>query len=169
MKPTFTLNPSRVLYLLLFILLALPAHTATANNIAATTDSMRIALPGVGATSETKKTGLFKKVRMIRDLKKALKQQPVEGEKASRMARIALILFLSCFALSLIGGLAGVAVISLLSSLAFVGSVVLAFIVLFSEDNRKSRAIAKTILIIAGVMLVLSVVLILALISVLGG
>ncbi|MBK8968925.1 MAG: hypothetical protein IPM36_20075 [Lewinellaceae bacterium] len=90
---------------------------------------------------------------MFKSLKKALKKAAAaEGDKASPLARASLILFIGSFVVGFIPA----TFFSIVSSLAFLLSVIFAFIVLFSEGNRKSKAIAKTVLIIAGIFVILS-------------
>ncbi len=77
------------------------------------------------------------------------------------MARLALGLFIGSFAIGWIPAY----IFAIVSGLAFLTSIILACLILFMEDNWRSRAIAKTILIIGGILIVISVVLIVAFIN----
>ena len=147
----------------LFILMLFPppAYSNLSNTEFPASEKMQQNQPQAGKTTSAKKTGLFKKIQMLSALKKAMKEQPVEGEKASKLARVALILFISSF----VAGSLPVPFLAILGSVAFLTSIVLAFIVLFSEDNRKSKAIAKTILIVSAILVVLGLVFILAILA----
>lgn len=123
--------------------------------------------PGIQA--ELKKNRFFKKISKIKQVKKSLKKRfqfLMESEKASSLAKAALYLFLGSIGLSILSSLAvtSTAIISTIVSLAFLASIVLAFIVLFGDENKKSKAIAKTILIITGVMVLITLVALVALI-----
>ena len=130
-------------------------------------------LPSTGdvtATSEPqakmKKSGLFKRIHTIKALKKYVKEQGREGEKASKLANIAKILFVSYFALAFLAQVAPFFVY--LAGVAFITSVILAILILFDEDNPKSRRIARLILIISGILAALGLILFALLISAFG-
>ncbi|TNE55559.1 MAG: hypothetical protein EP344_13225 [Bacteroidetes bacterium] len=155
MKQVYQVFPLGVSALLFLSLLVPVRGYATMENVPPVTEQSWQDGLAMRSRENVKKPGLFKKVRMFRQAKKALKQQVPEGEKASKLARIALILFISWGVLALIP----VPFISGLAGIAWLVSVVLAFIILFGEENRKSKAIAKAILIISAVLLVAALVL----------
>ena len=102
------------------------------------------------------------------DMRGAIKKRPIEGEKASMLAKIALYLFIGGIGISVIGSaLAYSAILSILASLAMLASIVIALIVLFSDENRRSKAIAKAILIISAVSIILSFLFLILLLSLL--
>jgi hypothetical protein len=86
----------------------------------------------------------------------------LEGEKASTLAKASLFLFLGSIGLNLLANAVAIAsvAIGVIVSLAFLASIVLAFVVLFGDENRKSRAIAKAVLWVTGIMVLLTLVLI---------
>ncbi len=91
-----------------------------------------------------------------------------EGEKASTLAKTALFLFLGGIALSLVvNGLAvtSTPIIATIAILAWLTSLVLAMIVLSGDENRKSRAIAKAVLIAHAVIVLITLVLFVAVIA----
>ena len=170
MKTNLNAKSLSVHFLYIFMLCSFPVQSETANNSAPTFETATSIEFSVAA--KVKKPGLFKKIRMIRALKKGLKQSMEEGETSSPMAKAALILFISGFGLSLLTftilASALLPVITLLASLSFLASLILSFIVLFSHDNAKSKGIAKTILIISGTLVVVFLVLLIAIIATLG-
>ncbi|MCF8248083.1 MAG: hypothetical protein K9J37_22980 [Saprospiraceae bacterium] len=123
---------------------------------------------GIAPKANEKHTNqaVFKDFCKTRLWKKKLKSHPgLEGEKASTLAKAALYLFLGSTALSLIISLTVAMVSTIIPaiiSIAFLASIVLAFIVLFGDENKKSRAIAKTILIIAGIYVLISLLVLFA-------
>lgn len=86
----------------------------------------------------------------------------MEGEKPSTLAKASLFLLLGGIGLSLLASAAALAsaVTSVIVSLALITSVVLAFIVLFGDENKKSRAMAKAVLWTMGVLVFITLVLI---------
>ena len=110
-----------------------------------------------------KKPGFFKQLRMVKSLKKELKHLKTwtEDEKASRLANTALLLF----PLSLIL----MAMASIVGFLVYVGlallltSNIISFVVLSTEENKKSRKIAKSILIATLALVLLGVLIFIAL------
>lgn len=60
-------------------------------------------------------------------------------------------------------------VISTIIGLAYLASIVLSLIVVFSEDNRKSKAIAKALLIVYAISILITLVLFIFLIAFLSG
>ncbi len=95
------------------------------------------------------KIGFFKKFKFAKALKKSMKRpMPAEYERASPRALTALGLFIGSF---LIWWLPVGFFFVYVSALGFLISIILACLVLFVEENRKSRTIAKIILITAGV------------------
>jgi hypothetical protein len=120
-----------------------------------------------GIQSELRKIGFFKKISKIKQIKKSLKKRlTMEREKASTMAKLALYLFLGSIGLAILNSAAAMstAIISAIVSLAFLASIVLSFIVLFGDENKKSKAIAKTVLIVAGLMVLITLILFVAVI-----
>ncbi len=82
----------------------------------------------------------------------------MEGEKASTLAKASLYLFLGSLGLSMLANAVAMAsaVIGGIVSLAFLASIVLAFIVLFGDENRKSKAYAKAVLWVTGIMVLIT-------------
>jgi len=119
-----------------------------------------------GLHVKMKKPGLFQQIRAIKAIKKYVKEQGREDEKASKLANIAKILFVSYFALAFLTQIAPF--FAYLAGAAFITSIILAIIILFDEDNPKSRRIARLILIISGIMAALGVILVALLLSFLG-
>lgn len=119
-----------------------------------------------------KRLGLFQRFKKFRQGQigklKALKK---ESEKASTMSKLALGLFLGSIALSYLISASTVytPAISAILSIAFLASIVLSLIVLFSEENRKSKAIAKAILIISAVMIIIMLLIVAVVLVVLLG
>ena len=163
MKSPSSYRISRIFTLLFFVLWVSPGYASL--EYSQGTDAhknSRIELNTGRTKARSEKVGFFQKIMMLKTMKKALKKTAaVEDDKASPLARAALILFIGSFVL----GFIPVTFFSVVSSLAFLISVICAFIVLFSESNRKSKAIAKTVLIIAGILLVLSIAVILVILG----
>ncbi len=120
---------------------------------------------------KVKKIGFFKRIRMVWEAKKAKMRPTSEGEKASTLAKAALFLFIGSIGLSLLLSAVSTAsaVISTIASLAMLASLVIALIVLFGDENRKSKAIAKAIVIVWGVMLLLSLLFLVLIITAFSG
>jgi len=118
--------------------------------------------------AKPKKLGFFKKMKLVWEAKKAGMRPTSEGEKASTLAKTALFLFLGGIALSLVvNGLAvtSTPIIATIAILAWLTSLVLAMIVLSGDENRKSRAIAKAVLIAHAVIVLITLVLFVAVIA----
>lgn len=118
--------------------------------------------------------GFWKNIKFKWKSAKAALRQKAEsqGEKASTLAKLALYLFAGSMALNLLVSLAFTNVapaVSAIISIAFLASLVISLIILFSDENRKSKAIAKTILIITGVMVLLAILLLAVVIIALSG
>ncbi|MCC6722959.1 MAG: hypothetical protein IT258_00520 [Saprospiraceae bacterium] len=111
-----------------------------------------------GQRFKTKASHFFKRAKQFWKEKTAKISALLEGEKASTLARTALYLFLGSLGLSILASAAAFAsaAISAIVALAFLASIVLSFIVLFGDENRKSRAIAKAILITTGILIFLT-------------
>lgn len=163
MKTPTSYRILRIFSLLFFILWVLPGYaTLEYKPGTAGEKSSRIELNTRHTKARSGKVGFFQKIRMFKTLKKALKKAiAAEDDKASPLARASLILFIGSFVV----GFIPVTFFSIVSSLAFLLSVIIAFIVLFSDSNRKSKAIAKTVLIVAGILLLLSLAVILVFLS----
>lgn len=113
-----------------------------------------------------KKSGLFQRIHAVKALKKYVKEQGREGEKASKLANFAKICFLSYFGLVFLTQVAPF--FAYLAGAAFIISIILAILILFDEDNPKSRRIARLILIIGGILTALGLILLALLLSILG-
>lgn len=100
--------------------------------------------------------GFFKKLQRIKIAKRMIntRRGRTEGERASPLARVALGLYFGSLAVLLIPTYLSVAV----SFLAFFTSIVLACVVLLKKPNRKSKKIARTILIVSGLLAILLLV-----------
>jgi hypothetical protein len=104
----------------------------------------------------------FKISTAWQDAKAKIKRKTVvEKEKASFKAKLALYLFIGAIVLQLLLRAASIytPVISTIIGLAYLASIALALIVVFSDENRKSKAIAKTLLIIYGISIIISILL----------
>lgn len=108
------------------------------------------------------KPGLFKSFKAIRALKKQVRAQTENGEKASAMAKIALGIFGASLLIGAIGS--SIPALAWLALFGLLGSNVLAIIVLSEKPNKRSKAIALAITIIT---LALVVVALLALLFIL--
>ena len=150
------------LFLLAFIML-IPGSESQAAVISPTFSSQidSTAEGHIIPTFKQKKTGFFEKFRAIKVLKKLVREQTESGEKPSKLARAALIIF----AASIIVGAFSNAlpVFGYLSLLGILASNIMAMIVLFGTENKNSRKIAKGILIATLVMLILAVLVTIAL------
>ena len=159
MKSTLTFCSIGVLTFTFLLLFSLPCHAAM-SSIANPT--LQQAEQGEATSfhgeGKVNKLGFFKRIRMVKDVRLAMKKRPIEGEKASKLARIALYLFIGGIGLSyILSAFTTSAILSTLVSLALLASIVIALIVLFSDENRRSKAIAKAILIISAIGILLSV------------
>jgi hypothetical protein len=162
-------RPATHLFLLAILMLFSTtgfSETATSEPILKSSEGME---QMAGIKAHSKKTGLFKTFRMVKELRKDFKKKDGTNDKPSKMAWAALILFCSGIALNILTGPLGIVFLAGLASLAVLASIILSFIVVFSDENRKSKAIAKTILIISGIALILTVIMIIALINAFGG
>jgi hypothetical protein len=112
-------------------------------------------------TLKQKRPGFFEKFRAIKALKKRVREQTESGEKPSKLALVALTIF----AASVIVGAFSNAlpVFGYLSLLGILASNIMAMIVLFGNENKNSRKIARGILIATLVMLILAVLVTIAL------
>jgi hypothetical protein len=68
-------------------------------------------------------------------------------KKPSKLSVLSLLLFLGAILLGVIGGINNIIFISVISSILFIAGIVLAFVVVFGNENRKSKIIAKIVLI----------------------
>ena len=125
-------------------------------------------LPSAGDVANTrglhvniKKPGFFQGIQSIKAIKKYVKGQGKEGEKPSKLARLALMLFIGSFAGGFLGQFS--LAIAAIFGVGFIASIVLACIVLVRKDNPKSRKIARLILTIGGIALVGTVILVVSL------
>jgi hypothetical protein len=106
------------------------------------------------------------KVKIVKKIRKDLRMRGnnAEGEKPSKLAWIALGTFAGYFLLSILASVVVSTFLTVLGGLAFLASLILAIVILATEDNRKSKLIAKIILITYGVLLLFAVILLAALI-----
>ena len=110
---------------------------------------------GYVAVQKHKKPGFFQKFRAIKALKQLVREKEQEGQEASKLAKIALAIFAGSLILGVFSNW-----IPFLGYLAFGGllaSNIIALIVLLNEPNRKSRKIARTILVTTLILLILAV------------
>ncbi len=155
MKSTSSFTPTLLLLLITFLLLPVSNYGAMSTDCTQLRQHKKQV--GIAEKANEKHTNraVLKDFWKTKIWKKKLKKHlGLEGEKASTMAKVALYLFLGSTALSLIISLTAAmvsAIIPAIISVAFLASIVLAFIVLFDDENRKSKAIAKAILIITGI------------------
>lgn len=156
----------------LFLMLSLPGHAAM--SVVGNPPTVQRAVqadPSGLKDVKVKKLGFFKRMRMVWEAKKAKMRPTSEGEKASTLAKAALFLFIGSIGLSLLASAAATtsAIISTIISLAMLASLVIALIVLFGDENRKSKAIAKAIVITWGVMVLLAMLFLLLIIAAFSG
>ncbi len=95
-----------------------------------------------GPVLQVKKPGLFQQFRAIKAVKKELREQGRAGDRASGLARFAMILFLSSIALLFFSIALGFLGNIWLFLFLFSVSPIIALIVLFTEKNPKSRKLA---------------------------
>jgi len=165
MKSIRSISALTVFFLLL---LASPAEAAlSSRDVAPTVQRAGHADPTAYREAKGKKLGFFKRMKLVWEVKKAGMRPTSEGEKASTLAKTALYLFLGGVGLSLAVSFAATStsIISAIASLAILASIVLSFIVLFGDENRKSKAIAKALLIVNGVMILITLVVFVAIIA----
>lgn len=107
-----------------------------------------------GNPDKFKSPGLLKQFRAFKAAKRYLARQGEAGEKASKLARSTLIVLAASMAIPIIFAYTGLAstAIALLALAGFVASIILSIIVLLKEDNPKSRKLARTTLIICGIL-----------------
>ena len=110
-----------------------------------------------------KKPGPIGKWLANRTLKRFRPGRALAGEKASKRARLALILFVASVALGNLASL--IPFFAVLFGMGWLISIILSIIVLSTEDNPASRKIAFWILLLSGIMIVLSLILLWILIS----
>jgi hypothetical protein len=150
------------LFLLAFLML-IPGPESQAAVVSYTPSSQidSIAEAHIIPTLKQKKPGFFEKFRAIKALKKLVREQTETGEKPSKLARAALILF---GASVIFGAFSNtLPVFGYLSLLGVLASNIMAMVVLFGNENKISRKIAKGILIATLVMLILAVLVTIAL------
>lgn len=156
----------------LFLTLSLPGYAAM--SVVANPPTVQHAVhadPTGFKDVKVKKLGFFKRIRMVWEAKKAKMRPTSEGEKASTLAKTALFLFIGSIGLSLLSSAAATtsAVISTLISLAMLASLVIALVVLFGDENRRSKAIAKAIVITWGVLVLLAMLFLVLIIAAFSG
>lgn len=167
MKLQLPLRIITLVPMLVFMLMPTPNFGAMSANQHPSLQSERQVGIAPGVQSELKKIGFFKKISKVKQIKKSLKKRIImEKEKASTMAKVVLYLFLGSLGLGILSSMAvmSTAIISTIVSLAFLASIILSFIVLFGDENKKSKAIAKTVLIVAGIMVLITLILFVAII-----
>ncbi len=172
MKFLFSFSFYRLLAICVAVLLSMAYFPASARNDHASNKIRHQYATANSQKAPFEKIRLFKKIRMFMDTKRAMrKHQGNADEKASTMAKVALYLFLGAIALGLLNAAAAVstAIISTIVSLAFLVSLILALIIVFSDENRKSKAIAKAILVVYGIMILITLVVFAAVIVALSG
>jgi len=150
------------LFLLAFLML-IPGRESQAAVVSPTPSSQidSIAEGHIIPTLKQKKPGFFEKFRAIKALKKLVREQTESGEKPSKLARAALIIF---GASVIVGAFSNaLPVFSYLSLLGILASNIMAMLVLFGNENKNSRRMAKAILITTLVLLILAVLLYIAL------
>lgn len=109
------------------------------------------------------KSSFFPKTRAIKALKKCISKPALEGEKASKFAKLAMTIFSVSLVLTVLGIFAPL--FSVLGGIGFVASLVMAIYILIKEKNPKSRKLARTILIVSATLILLSLILALLLIG----
>ncbi len=153
----------KLVFLLIFSLQFISSATAAISNIGITT-KCQIA---VERNAETSKSLKERSLNWARRTKQILKEKfkkiraVLEGEKASTLSKASLFLLLGSIGLRLlIYSVQSVSVaIGAILGIAFLASIVLALIVLFGDENKKSRAIAKAVLWVAGLMVFITLLL----------
>ncbi|MFN0216955.1 MAG: hypothetical protein ACKVT2_22075 [Saprospiraceae bacterium] len=111
------------------------------------------------SAKKQKKPRLFQKFRAIKALKKLVHEQALNGEKASKMARIALGIFagsLLCFSLG-----KAIPVLVYLGVFGFLISNGMAIAILAKKEKGNSRAIAFVITITSLVLVLIALLLLL--------
>ena len=138
----------KTLFLMLAFLLLSPLSGTTASTLHFS--AVAQVADGHPTPPKVQKVGFFQQIRAVKALKKHLRTQGKEGEKASKMARFALGLFIVSYVVA--GLLSTILPFFLYIALAGIAtSLLLSAIVLAKEDNRKSRKIARTVLIVTGI------------------
>lgn len=171
-------NTTFVLHLLTLLLLTLQLPGNAASSGGAIQPTVQHAVqprwfqsPTTTKPGKLRQLGFVKRIKLFWESKKAKMRPTSEGEKASTLAKAALFLFIGSIGLSLL--LSAVttasAIISTIASITMLASLIIALIVIFGDENRKSKAIAKAILITWGVMIVLALLFFVLLIAVLSG
>lgn len=153
-------------YLLLAFLPAIPLTSGYAALPASGTAGITTEQPAAWPLRQqkVKKPGPIGKWLAGRAIKKFRPDRMAGREKASKRARLALVLFIGSFALANLVSL--VPVFAVLFGMGWLISIILSFIILGTEDNTASRKIAFWILLISGILIVLSLVLIWVLVKV---
>jgi len=139
MKPLFNF------FLLAFLMLS-PGSEIQAAVLAADLSSQNTIAQetAIAAKYKPKKTGVFQKYRAIKSLKKLVQAKAADGEKASKLSKIALAIFAGSLGLGLLSNW-----FPPLGYLAFAGIIAsncMAIVVLVNEENRKSKKLAKVVL-----------------------
>ncbi len=109
------------------------------------------------APAKHQKPGFFKRWKAIKTLKQLAKADQLEDETASKLAKVALAIFAGSLVLSVLSNFW--APLGILSLIGFLGSNVMAILILVQEKNKKSLKIARTILITSLVFVLLAILL----------
>lgn len=106
------------------------------------------------------KPGIFQRFKAIRALKKLVKEQALEDETASKLAKIAVAVFAGSIALGVLSKFWEP--LGFVALAGFLASNTMAIMILFMEKNKRSLRIARTILITSLVFILLSILLVIA-------
>jgi hypothetical protein len=154
----------KLVFLLIFSIQFISSSTAAISNNGITT-KCQIA---VERNAETNNNFRKRSLKFAKRTKQIFKEKikkiraVLEGEKASTLAKASLFLLLGSIGLRLLfyAAQAVSVAIGAILGIAFLASIALALIVLFGDENKKSRAIAKAVLWVAGLIVFITLLLI---------
>ncbi len=151
MKSVTIISPFRLLVLAVMLFSALTGYAASSSiGTSPTVQCASQEAPIALKRANVKQLCFFQRIRMVWEAKKAKMRPTSEGEKASTLATIGLVFFIVGLIIWLLFSFSGSAIATIVGAPLVASSIVISLIVLSSEGNKKSKGIAKGILITVG-------------------